>query len=89
MKTVKLIINGKVKGVSFRRFARIEASNFKLNGYARNLENESLEIVLQGESENIDKFKGRANIGPPLSNITSIQEEILDNSVTFTEFNIL
>jgi len=47
---------GQVQGVGFRYTARELASDFALNGYVRNLPTGAVELVAEGEAEEVESF---------------------------------
>jgi acylphosphatase len=47
---------GTVQGVGFRMTARRIADRFAVVGYVRNLADGNVEIVVRGESDEIDRF---------------------------------
>ncbi|MFX1340668.1 MAG: carbamoyltransferase HypF [Promethearchaeota archaeon] len=55
-KTVEIKITGIVQGVGFRPFLFNLARSLELKGYVLNRGNAGVRLVLQGKSENIDKF---------------------------------
>jgi acylphosphatase len=59
MKTVRLLIRGRVQGVGFRNYCRSTASLFGLYGYVKNLKDGRVEVVLQGEGGCIEEFIDR------------------------------
>lgn len=57
LKAKKIVIVGRIQGVGFRATCRKLAMSLGLRGYAKNLMEGSVEILLVGELENIDSFK--------------------------------
>ena len=49
-------IRGDVQGVGFRFWARAQARDLGLVGYARNLPDGRVEVVLQGDGTAVDRF---------------------------------
>ena len=47
---------GNVQGVGFRYTTRSIAGGFNVTGYVRNLRNGSVELVAEGEAEEIERF---------------------------------
>lgn len=47
---------GRVQGVGFRYTARHVAAGFPVVGYVKNLPDRSVELVAQGEAEQVDAF---------------------------------
>lgn len=56
MKRFKAVISGRVQNVGFRMFATTNALECDLTGEVRNLENGDVEVTVQGEQPDIDRF---------------------------------
>lgn len=56
MKTLHIIIKGKVQGVGFRAKVEHFAKKLGVNGSVRNLSDGSVEVYAQGAEEELDKF---------------------------------
>ena len=54
MKNLKIIISGRVQGVFFRRFAKINAERLGIKGYVKNLSDGNVEINASSEKEKLD-----------------------------------
>jgi acylphosphatase len=52
----RVIYTGQVQGVGFRYTTRRLAANFAVAGYVRNQPNGSVEVVVEGEPGEIDRF---------------------------------
>ena len=50
------IAKGRVQGVFFRAYVKSLADAMRLSGYAKNLENGDVEIVINGDSDMIAEF---------------------------------
>lgn len=53
---VHLVIEGHVQGVGFRFYTKQKAEEFDITGWAKNLDNGSVEIIAQGRGQEIEKF---------------------------------
>lgn len=73
MKRIKLIISGLVQGVFFRRFVNENAIKLNLSGYVKNLENDQLEVMIEGDPENIDTLISLCEKGPKNSRVDKIK----------------
>lgn len=62
---VKYRVYGRVQGVGFRYNAWQEAKRLALTGYARNLDDGSVEILACGSAEQLDKLLNWLNSGGP------------------------
>lgn len=60
-------VHGMVQGVGFRYSTQHEAQRLGLTGYARNLDDGSVEVVACGEAENVDKLVAWLKAGGPRS----------------------
>ncbi|WP_342321233.1 acylphosphatase [Kosakonia sp. BYX6] len=60
-------VHGVVQGVGFRYTTQHEAQRLGLTGYARNLDDGSVEVVACGEAENVDKLIEWLKAGGPRS----------------------
>ena len=88
MKTLKIIINGTVQGVFFRKYIEEMANELNIRGFVRNLENGDLELVAEGRDENVNELLGRCNQGPPQSDVKSVKKEELKHQ-GFKGFKVL
>ena len=62
----KFIASGNVQGVGFREFCRRIGASCSLSGYAKNLDDGTVEIVAEGEKEKIAEFCRRICVKMPL-----------------------
>lgn len=71
-KEVYCIIHGDVQGVSFRRFAKEKADILGVFGYAKNLEDGTVEVVAQGEENDVKSFLESISAGPEDAQVESM-----------------
>lgn len=85
MLELHLIFRGNVQGVGFRAAAKRKAEELNLTGYAKNLPDESVEIIVQGKEADIIAFQHylRSTFHP-----SEILEEQKTISQTYSQFNI-
>jgi len=88
-KGAKLIIQGTVQGVFYRQFTKENADELKLKGFVRNLTNGNVEVVVEGEKDNIDRLEKILLKGPEHSQIRNIERTDKQWSGEFKEFKIL
>jgi acylphosphatase len=81
-------ISGRVQGVSYRYSAQQQAHQLGVTGWVRNLTDGRVELLIQGETEQLEHMLNWANKGPLFAEVTSIDisEQSLDQ--TFTDFEI-
>jgi len=88
MKALHIIVSGKVHGVSFRAFARECALRHKINGTVRNLPTNEVEIIAEGDEQNIEQFISEIKLGSPGSSVAKIRT--LDIGMqSFADFKVL
>jgi acylphosphatase len=73
-------ITGKVQGVFFRKSARDEAASWGLAGWARNEEDGSVTVFVEGDETSIDAFLPWCSQGPPRAVVESV--DIVDAEPT-------
>lgn len=56
MNRYHIIVKGRVQGVGFRFFSQSIAAMYDLTGYAKNMDNGTVEIEVQGDENKILKF---------------------------------
>lgn len=61
---VRLWVSGRVQGVGFRYYARRQAAVLDLAGFARNLPDRRLEIVVEGPGPSVEAFIEAMRAGP-------------------------
>ncbi|HBT51372.1 MAG TPA: acylphosphatase [Petrotoga sp.] len=69
------ILYGRVQGVGLRHFLRVHGLRLQLEGYVRNLPDDSVEVVAQGEEEKVLKLKKIILQGNGFSRLEDIQED--------------
>ena len=78
MKTVRLIIKGKVQGVFYRATAKDIADLTGVKGWVRNLPDDSVEITATASEETLQKFINWCKQGPPRATVEDVVVEELD-----------
>ena len=88
-KKVRLIIQGKVQGVFFRASTKDKAKELGLKGFVRNRQDGAVEVVAEGDINQLQKLVDWCHIGPDLSRVDSVQSDWQPYVVQFEEFNII
>jgi acylphosphatase len=70
---VCIVVSGRVQGVFFRRAAADQARALGIRGWARNLDDGSVELVAQGKRRNLEVLLAWAHQGPPHARVDSVQ----------------
>lgn len=74
-----VLILGRVQGVAYRYFAEKYAKTFGITGWVRNLYDGRVEVLAEGNREDLDRFLARLKEGPRLALVE-------DFDVTWEEF---
>lgn len=86
MQTLKAVISGKVQGVGFRYFVKTHADDLNLKGYARNLADGRVEVLMQGGAEEIKQLLSLLWQGPRFSSVTSVDHSEYDTTEIYRSF---
>jgi len=78
MKTVRIIVTGRVQGVGFRYFTVRCANDLGLCGWVRNLPDGSVETAIQGQGEKIEEMIGLLKQGPGAANVSGLEIEEIE-----------
>ncbi|HKC15019.1 MAG TPA: acylphosphatase [Patescibacteria group bacterium] len=94
--TAKIWISGFVQGVGFRQFVKREARKLELTGYAKNLPDGRVEVLVQSSAnsdqeakENIEKLIKYSQKGPFLSKVENITVDWIDSTPKFDDFEVV
>jgi acylphosphatase len=71
----RYLIGGRVQGVGYRWWAQKSASLVGVDGYARNLDDGSVEVYAAGTREQLDTLAGYLRRGPRLADVRSFEEQ--------------
>ena len=77
MKTVRLIIKGRVQGVFYRATAKDVADLIGVKGTVRNLQNDDVEIVATAAEDVLQKFIAWCKQGPSKARVDDVVVEEL------------
>ncbi|RJS71942.1 acylphosphatase [ANME-2 cluster archaeon] len=78
MKTIHIIVTGRVQGVGFRYFTVRCANNLGLRGWVRNLPDGGVEAVIQGQDDSIEQMIELLQEGPGASIVTDLKIEEIE-----------
>ena len=73
MKTVSIIVSGKVQGVWYRQSTKEKATELGVTGNVRNQPDGSVAIVATGLSNQLDQFIEWCHQGPPRAQVTHVE----------------
>jgi acylphosphatase len=82
------MISGRVQGVAFRAYTRVQALALNLRGYARNLPDGRVEVLAVGNSDAIERLAEWLQQGPPLARVDAVVRESSADVATCPGFTI-
>ena len=87
-KRVHLIISGRVQGVDYRYSTYHQAISIGAKGWVRNIPNNKVEIIFEGEEPELNKMIQWCYQGPPMARVDNIEitEQKFKNE--FKDFSI-
>ena len=86
--TKHYFISGRVQGVGFRAFVRRVASEMKLQGWVRNLNDGRVEALIHGAESVVEKCTTLLRKGPPHGQVDKLEEGPVVNENLAADFEI-
>lgn len=83
--TKHLIISGRVQGVGFRYYTYRSAKELGIKGWVQNLQDGTVETVVTGSQEDVEKMVDKLKEGPPSSRVQNIEE--INGQINADNFN--
>jgi acylphosphatase len=83
-----LIVKGRVQGVFFRACTRDEADNHDVKGWVKNLFDGSVEVVMEGEDNDVKKVIEWCHKGPPYARVDDVTVEYEPYRGEFHDFRV-
>ena len=71
--TARFVVSGLVQGVGFRWFVARHARSLGLTGYARNLPNGRVEVVVDGPEEALAELERLLRAGPANAQVEQVE----------------
>jgi acylphosphatase len=71
---MRFVIRGRVQGVGFRWFVRVQARRLSLAGWVANRPDGTVEVAAAGDQENLDELRRQVTRGPDGADVTSLAE---------------
>lgn len=82
------LIVGRVQGVGFRWFAWEAARQEGLTGFVRNMPDGSVEAVVEGDRDALDRFEWRVSSGPRGARVDHVNRETGPASGRYKDFSV-
>lgn len=90
MKTKRVIFEGRVQGVGFRYTTKDLARGFDVLGTVRNLPDGTVELIISGESEEVEEFlRELVEDSAVAHHITEVRQEEIDPLPDLKGFTIV
>ena len=77
----KCLVLGRVQGVFFRAATQQEAQRNGVSGYAKNLPDGKVEVLLYGHPDAVGHMKAWLWQGPPSAHVTEVSCHMLEEQV--------
>jgi acylphosphatase len=88
MKSVRVLVSGRVQGVGYRYATRDEARRLGLTGWVRNLPTGEVEVFAQGPGPIVDQLLAWLEDGPRLASVSSVEIAAVSSDDNLTTFSI-
>jgi len=69
----RLLVAGRVQGVFFRAACKDEADRLGVSGWARNLRDGRVEVVVEGSEHAVEQLARWCHEGPPRAVVTKVE----------------
>ncbi|MBW3696982.1 acylphosphatase [Vibrio sp. T187] len=83
------VVSGVVQGVGFRYYTSQKGLQLGLKGYAKNLPDGRVEVLVCGEPEDVELMGKWLIKGPVTARVDSLDMEDIDSRVIYRGFEIL
>lgn len=81
----RYLVSGRVQGVGYRAFTQRAAHELGVTGWARNLDDGSVEVHANGSAGRLDEFEGRLRQGPRWGEVRGVEaaEAVVSSTAAF------
>jgi len=87
-KRIHIWVTGRVQAVGFRAFVEGKAHRLSLTGWVRNVGNDTVEAVAEGEKRRVEEFLMTVKQGPLGSRVDETRVESEPATGEFSEFSV-
>lgn len=81
-------VRGQVQGVGYRYYARSNALDLALNGWVCNRSDGSVEVTVEGPTDNLDRYENLLEAGPTGGFVDSLERIASEDKDPLKEFEI-
>ena len=86
--SVQAVVYGYVQGVFFRAFVADRARELGVTGYVRNLPSGTVEVLAEGEREQLERLIGYLKVGPPHARVNKVVTKWSEYTGNYSGFRI-
>ncbi|MBN2408822.1 MAG: acylphosphatase [Candidatus Aminicenantes bacterium] len=83
-----IVVSGRVQGVFFRDHTRRWAASLGLTGWVKNLRDGRVEVLAEGEKEDLEALLAKLKQGPPAATVENVTVAWDDFRDEFRDFRI-
>jgi len=88
MKRIRVIILGKVHGVSFRASAKEKADSLGISGWIKNNQDGTVEAIFEGEEKKIEEILSWCRKGPVHAKVKNVKVSEESYKGEFKDFKV-
>lgn len=88
-KRVHILVSGRVQGVSFRSRVKKMADELSLHGYVKNVDDDKLEAIFEGDKNAIENMLEFCKDGPEDAEVSAIVIDEENYNGEFNKFSII
>lgn len=85
---VRIIVHGQVQGVFFRHTTKRVAEKLGVTGWVKNVDDNKVEIVAEGEEDKLKELITWCHQGPPMAQVNKVDVKWLESFEGFDGFSI-
>lgn len=85
---VHIYVSGRVQGVFFRANAARKADSLGVTGWVKNLSDGRVELLVEGETDTVNRMILWCRRGPPGADVESVDVETLPFKGEFSDFRV-
>lgn len=82
----RVVVSGRVQGVGFRESLVDVARGAGVVGWVRNLRDGTVEALVQGEAQRVDRVTAWCRHGPPAARVTHVDVSAVDVDPSIADF---
>lgn len=86
--TYEIVVRGRVQGVWFRGFTVDAANQLEIDGWVRNAEDGSVQLLAKGTTDKIKQLESELWIGPPAARVRSVSTKLSNLQVVNLGFTV-